>query len=126
MRTRPYANSIQDFIDDRTSVTIFCHNSSCNRRGELDLLKLRDRLGPDYGMLFDQDCRDLGARIQPTREKAEMSLWGTIPEGDPAAGSFYLLLSQSRLEPTYWRRGDYDFGNVVLGSMTSKGETRSS
>ena len=52
MRTRPYTNSIQDFIDDGTSVTIFCH--SCNHRGELDLVKLRDRLGPDHGMLFDE------------------------------------------------------------------------
>jgi len=71
----------------------------------------------------DQDCRDLVARVKPTREKAEMSLWGTIPEGDPAAGSFYLLLSQSRLEPTYAAEGDYDFGNVMLGPTTSTGET---
>ena len=54
MRTRPYTNSIQDFMDDGTSVTIFCHNSSCNHRGDIDLLKLCDRLGPDHGMLFDE------------------------------------------------------------------------
>ena len=71
----------------------------------------------------DQDCRSLVARVQPTKEKAEMSLWGTIPEGDPAAGSFYLLLSQSRMEPTYAAEGDYDFGDVVLGPTTSSGET---
>ena len=47
-----YTNSIQDFIDDGTSVTIFCHG--CNHRGEIDLMKLRDRLEPDHGMLFDE------------------------------------------------------------------------
>jgi hypothetical protein len=71
----------------------------------------------------DQDCRDLVARVQPSREKAEMSLWGTIPEGDPAAGSFYLLLSQSRMEPTYGAEGDYDFGDVVLGPTSRNGES---
>src|SRR5262249_58865530 len=67
------------------------------------------------GPQSDQDCRDLVARVKPTREKAEMSLWGTIPENDPAAGTFYLLLSQTRMEPTYGAEGDYDFGDVELG-----------
>lgn len=74
------------------------------------------------GPKSDQDCRDLVARVQPTKEKAEMSLWGTIPQSDPAAGSFYLLLSKSRMEPTYAAEGDYDFGNVRLGA-TQNGET---
>lgn len=74
------------------------------------------------GPKSDQDCRDLVARVQPTREKAEMSLWGTIPETDPAAGSFYLLLSKTRMEPTYAAEGDYDFGDVRLGA-TRNGET---
>jgi hypothetical protein len=51
-----------------------------------------------------------------------MSLWGTIPENDPAAGSFYLILSETRMEPTYAAEGDYDFGNVRLGE-TRNGET---
>ncbi|CAH2408198.1 hypothetical protein [Mesorhizobium escarrei] len=51
-----------------------------------------------------------------------MSLWGTIPESDPAAGSFYLLLSDDRMEPTFAAEGDYDFGNVRLGE-TRNGET---
>jgi hypothetical protein len=67
------------------------------------------------GPKSDQDCRDLVARVKLTKGKAEMSLWGTIPENDPAAGSFYLLLSESRMEPTYGAEGDYDFGNVQLG-----------
>ena len=75
---RPYTNSIQDFIDDGTSVTIFCH--SCNHRGELDLVKLRDRLGPDHGMLFDEikdylrcgNCR--GKKISIIRHAYVMAL----------------------------------------------------
>ncbi|TIP23008.1 MAG: hypothetical protein E5X67_35075 [Mesorhizobium sp.] len=51
-----------------------------------------------------------------------MSLWGTIPEGDPSSGSFYLLLSETRMEPTFGAEGDYDFGNVTLGE-TVNGET---
>ncbi|BCH32786.1 hypothetical protein MesoLjLc_47160 [Mesorhizobium sp. L-8-10] len=74
------------------------------------------------GPKSDQDCRDLVARVQPTREKAEMSLWGTIPQNDPAAGSFFLLLSPTRMEPTYAAEGDYDFGDVRLGE-TRDGET---
>jgi hypothetical protein len=74
------------------------------------------------GPKSDQDCRDLVARVQPSNEKAEMSLWGTIPENDPAAGSFYLILSENRMEPTYAAEGDYDFGNVRLGEPRN-GET---
>jgi len=74
------------------------------------------------GPKSDQNCRDLVARVEPSQEKAEMSLWGTIPEGDPAAGSFYLILSQTRMEPTYAAEGDYDFGDVQLGE-TRNGET---
>lgn len=70
----------------------------------------------------DQDCRNLVARVQPTKEKAEMSLWGTIPQNDPAAGTFYLILTQTRMEPTYAAEGDYDFGDIRLGS-TKDGET---
>ena len=47
---------------------------------------------------------------------------GHIPEGDPAAGSLYLLLSDTRMDPTYAAEGDYDFGNVQLGE-TKDGET---
>lgn len=53
------------------------------------------------GPKSEQDCRDLVARVKPSKEKAEASLWGTIPEGDPSAGSFYLILSATRMEPTY-------------------------
>lgn len=74
------------------------------------------------GPKSDKDCRDLVARVRPTREKAEMSFWGTIPENDPAAGSFYLLLSPTRMEPTYAAEGDYDFGDIRLGA-TRDGET---
>ncbi|MFU0502989.1 hypothetical protein [Pseudaminobacter sp. NGMCC 1.201702] len=49
-----YKNCVQDFIDDGTAVTIWCHNPKCHHRGELDLLKLRDRIGPDHGMLFEE------------------------------------------------------------------------
>ena len=74
------------------------------------------------GPKSDKDCLDLVARVRPTKEKAEMSLWGTIPQEDPAFGSFFLLLSETRMEPTYGAEGDYDFGDVRLGK-TENGET---
>lgn len=74
------------------------------------------------GPKSDLDCRNLVARVQPTKEKAEMSLWGTIPQNDPAAGTFYLILTQTRMEPTYAAEGDYDFGEVRLG-VTQNGAT---
>lgn len=74
------------------------------------------------GPQSDQDCRDLVARVKPSKEKAEASLWGRLPENDPSAGSFYLLLSETRMEPTYAAEGDYDSGDVTLGE-TANGET---
>ncbi|MGE3365464.1 MAG: hypothetical protein AB7I34_18665 [Rhizobiaceae bacterium] len=74
------------------------------------------------GPKSEQDCRDLVARVKPSKEKAEMSLWGRLPENDPSEGSFYLLLSKTRMEPTYGAEGDYDFGTVTLGE-TVVGET---
>ncbi|MEP9389978.1 hypothetical protein [Mesorhizobium sp. KR9-304] len=74
------------------------------------------------GPKSEQDCHDLVARVKPSKEKAEMSLWGWLPENDPSAGSFYLLLSKTRMEPTYGAEGDYDSGTVTLGE-TVNGET---
>lgn len=74
------------------------------------------------GPASDADCRDLVARVKPTREKAEMSLWGRLPPSDPAFGSFFLLLSETRMEPTFAAEGDYDFGDIRLGK-TVNGET---
>ena len=64
----------------------------------------------------DADCGDLVERVKPSMEKAEMSLWGRLPENDPAAESFFLFLSETRMEPTYAAEGDYDFGDVELGA----------
>ncbi len=74
------------------------------------------------GPKSEQDCRDLVGRVRPSKEKAEMSLWGRLPENDPSVGSFYLLLSATRMEPTYAAEGDYDSGNITLGKAVD-GET---
>jgi hypothetical protein len=74
------------------------------------------------GPKSDQDCRDLVARVQPSKEKAEKSQWGAVPEGERIEDTFYLILSENRMEPTYAAEGDYDFGTVTLGE-TANGET---
>lgn len=46
-------NTLQELIDHRYSVTVYCHNPRCHHRADLDLPKLRGRLGPDQSMLFE-------------------------------------------------------------------------
>jgi hypothetical protein len=36
----------QKLIDERMTMTAFCHNHACNHRQKLDLAMLRDRFGP--------------------------------------------------------------------------------
>jgi hypothetical protein len=48
-----YNGTVQDFIDDGTVVTLWCHNARCQHRGPMDLAKLRDKVGPDHTMNFD-------------------------------------------------------------------------
>lgn len=47
------AETIQHFIDSGDSIEIYCHNPKCRHHATLDMLKLRDRLGPDHGCLHD-------------------------------------------------------------------------
>jgi len=37
----------QTLIDDKMTVTAFCHHAPCNHSQKLDLKALRDRFGPD-------------------------------------------------------------------------------
>lgn len=46
-------DSVQDYIDSGTVVAMYCHNPACGHHGTLDLIALRDKLGPDHGMNFD-------------------------------------------------------------------------
>jgi len=51
------SNTIAEMIADGTTVTLYCHNPKCHHRAPLDLVKLRDRLGPDQTLLID-DVRE--------------------------------------------------------------------
>jgi hypothetical protein len=48
-----YNGTVQDFIEDGTVVTLWCHNARCQHRGPMDLLLLRSKIGPDAVMNFD-------------------------------------------------------------------------
>ncbi|PZV37597.1 hypothetical protein [Mesorhizobium kowhaii] len=39
--------TFQSLIDGKMTVTAFCHYAPCNNSQPLDLVKLRDRFGPD-------------------------------------------------------------------------------
>lgn len=39
--------TFQSLIDDKMSVTAYCHTPACHHKQELDLKSLRDRFGPD-------------------------------------------------------------------------------
>lgn len=45
--------TIQDQIDNGATVRVYCHNQRCRHSAVLDLLKLRDKLGPDHGAMHD-------------------------------------------------------------------------
>ena len=45
--------SIQHFIESADELVLYCHNSRCNHRHRIDMIKLRDWLGPDHGVLHD-------------------------------------------------------------------------
>jgi hypothetical protein len=45
--------TIQSLIDYKMTVTAHCQNASCHRHQELDLAKLKDRLGPDAPAMAD-------------------------------------------------------------------------
>lgn len=45
--------TIQEFIDSGDKLRVYCHASHCNHHAELDMLMLRDKLGPDHGAMHD-------------------------------------------------------------------------
>lgn len=45
--------TIQSFIDSGDVLTAYCHNPKCHHHGRLDMMLLRDRLGPDHGSMHD-------------------------------------------------------------------------
>ena len=47
MNRKISVNTVQELIDHRHTVTIYCHNPRCHHRAELDLVKVREKLGPD-------------------------------------------------------------------------------
>lgn len=50
---RRSSGTIQGLIDGEYLLTAYCHNPRCNHSAGLDLLALRDKLGPDHGSLHD-------------------------------------------------------------------------
>lgn len=70
--------TIQDAINSGDSIWAWCYRTLCGHGTRLDLLALRDRLGPDHGVMHDDlapklrctKCngvrgRDIGIRITP-------------------------------------------------------------
>jgi hypothetical protein len=45
--------TFQSLIDDKMKVTAHCHNAGCHHKQELELVKLRDRFGPDAPAMAD-------------------------------------------------------------------------
>jgi hypothetical protein len=46
-------HTIQNRIDEGERISVWCHNSRCHHGSKLDLMKLRDKLGPDHGAMHD-------------------------------------------------------------------------
>ena len=74
------------------------------------------------GPKSENECRDLVERVKPSRKRVEQWLWGRMPNSDPGTDDFYLVLTETRMDPTFSAEGDYDAGEVALGP-TMNGET---
>lgn len=46
-------HTIQNRIDEGERISVHCHRPTCGHHSKLDLLKLRDKLGPDHGAMHD-------------------------------------------------------------------------
>jgi hypothetical protein len=55
--------TIQNVIDSGDTITAYCHAYLCHHNGDLDMLALRDRLGPDHGAMHD----DLVPKLRCTK-----------------------------------------------------------
>ncbi|CAN7578278.1 hypothetical protein [Mesorhizobium sp. LjNodule214] len=51
--------TFQSLIDAKTTVTAYCHYAPCNNSKPLDLVKLRDRFGPDAPAMAEDLVRKL-------------------------------------------------------------------
>ena len=51
--------TFQSLIDAKMAVTAYCHYAPCNNSQRLDLVKLRDRFGPDAPAMADDLIRKL-------------------------------------------------------------------
>ncbi|MBT1155856.1 hypothetical protein J1C56_09660 [Aminobacter anthyllidis] len=74
------------------------------------------------GPKSEDECRALVASVKPSRKRVEQWLWGRMPNSDPGTDDFYLVLTETRMDPTFSAEGDYDAGEVALGP-TMNGET---
>lgn len=45
--------TIQTFIDSGDRLEAWCHNPACNHHQRLDMIALREKLGPDHGSMHD-------------------------------------------------------------------------
>lgn len=59
--------TIQQAIDDNDTISAVCDAYGCHHHRELDLKALRDRLGPDHGVMHDDltpllRCSKCGSR----------------------------------------------------------------
>jgi hypothetical protein len=79
-----YTNSIDDWLEDGTTATTWCHNPKCGHRGLLDLEALKRRLGGQHGMLLHEikqvlKCSKCGGKeLGMTRQP---NTTGSVPAG---------------------------------------------
>ena len=57
------------------------------------------------GPKSENECRDLVERVKPSRKRVEQWLWGRMPNSDPGTDDFYLVLTETRMDPTFSAEG---------------------
>lgn len=60
-------HTIQSLIDAGVILSAYCHRPACAHKSDLDLIKLRDKYGPDHGAMHDDlvpklRCSECGSK----------------------------------------------------------------
>lgn len=110
--------SIQHFIDSGDTYTVHCQ--ACHHHAPVDMLKLRDRLGPDHGCLHDDIIRFFVCSKCGTKRKLRLirSSKGNEKRG---AGRSHRNLNAAPVRARPWPLGRTAYRSVLLTWRTVLG-----
>ena len=79
--------TIGDVIENGGQIRVYCHASKCNHNAILDVVKLRDKLGPDHGAMHDDLAHKLRCSKGGGKKVGLIYSPGTKEYGGPSPSS---------------------------------------